>query len=472
MKTDDAMRQSAPPATGRALQGVRLIALYFSVVYLFPLAGNWLLGDAVISSYLLYPLGWAPVIVLAATYLLFRLLVLGFPIQPRPHLSLRTRVFSWCRRTYGRFRIYIGLISLIVAVVSLVQGLTSFRYADEAIFSRDTVLLPLLMVLYSACTADMFYFMFVRDQSRPQGRRRRVEHFLIAGALVVAASGIAMLLLSLCALTYAISPKRFMTIAFAPPGDLRIRRLLLALPLFGVIFVGAWFGGTIIKLSSGGDVDAILADPQRVANVAYTHETMALSVAHYVVERTSVFYYALVFATEVPREVLAHTEQNAIQFPLKSFAYRLNLLLGQTFQVERPSIVSMMQLNYLLLTEQPTSERAGTAPGLLASFLYVFPVPLAITACAVFLWWMAYALGDLLSQQGLRLSALGLLLALQFLIGLFSSPFDWLLVFDNDVLYAVFLYALLCVKRQDAAGLAMPQRAVRTRPLVGTQRVA
>lgn len=425
--------------------------MYFGIVYIFPIIGNWWLGDSIISSYAIYPLTPTAVATLAATYILFRIFVRVAPRAPRPvgitldsHIK---RLHAW----YRHYRILVGLIAVLLAIANLSAGLTSFRYAQEGIASRESALLPMMMVLYAIASADLFYFMFVRDRDAPQGARRRFEHLMLALSLVIAANGIAMLLLSLCTLAYAMSPKTFHQAAFVQGGPAlasNLKRILIAVPVFCLVFVVAWYAGNVIKLSSSDSMESLWADPTRVASVAFTHDSVAESLAAYAVERPSVFYYAFLYTENVPWIDLGNGTWSAIVFPLQTMLYRLNLITGRSFDIERPTVTSIMQLNYLLTTHGTTTERGGTSPGLIAAFTYVLPRPLNILACVAYLWWLCMALGDLVGRNQERLSLLGEVLALQFLVGFFSSPFDWLILVDNEVLYLALLLLLLTEKRR------------------------
>ena len=443
-----------------AADGVRIVSMYFAIVYAFPLVGNWWLADSIISSYEIYPLTVRAVAVMVSTYVLFRALVALTPgARPANLRSRIDRVLCRLRSLYGRHRLALGLVAVPLALENLLGGLTSFRYALEGIASRESVILPLMMVISAVVTADLFYFMFVRNQDAPLSKRRRIENLLLSASLVIAANGIAMLLLSLCTLAYAVSPTWFRRAAFVQADEAiaaNFYRVLVAVPAFVLIFVVAWYAGTVVKLSSSDTIGAIWDDPTRVASVAFTHDSIGESLAAYAVERPSVFYYAFLFTEGVSRDELANGAASAIVYPLQTMLYRLDLILGQRFAVDRPPIGSIMQLNYLLTTHGTTTERGGTSPGLLAAFTYVLPHPFNVLACAIYLWWLASALTDLVRQQGMRLSLLGQLLALQFLVGWFSSPFDWLILVDNEVLFLGLLYVLVRIKRRQLAESLSP----------------
>jgi hypothetical protein len=95
-----------------------------------------------------------------------------------------------------------------------------------------------------------------------------------------------------------------------------------------------------------------------------------------------------------------------------------------------------------LLVSSAASNRAGTSPGLLASFNYVAVFPLNIIFATLYLCWVCRLIDKLGWRRDEKLSGGGLLLLLLFLAGLFQSPLDFLMVFDDSVVYLLLLVGL------------------------------
>ena len=104
-------------------------------------------------------------------------------------------------------------------------------------------------------------------------------------------------------------------------------------------------------------------------------------------------------------------------------------------------------MNYQLLTVDPITSRAGSSPGLIASFNYAFAFPLNLLLCALYARWVSRKI-DVGLRQGtaLTLSWFGLLILHQFVEPLFQSPFDVLIMLDEHVLYVILLLSLLAAK--------------------------
>src|SRR5581483_2674899 len=113
-------------------------------------------------------------------------------------------------------------------------------------------------------------------------------------------------------------------------------------------------------------------------------------------------------------------EVSVLVFPARTFLFRLDLLLGGVMKIQKPEISSIAQLNYQLMAPGQIVERAGAAPGLLASFVYVFPFPFNVVLCAFYLRWVSRMIDVLLEHRGgLKLSLLGMPLVVYYLLTVF-----------------------------------------------------
>ena len=140
---------------------------------------------------------------------------------------------------------------------------------------------------------------------------------------------------------------------------------------------------------------------------------------------------------------------STLAYPLQTLLFRVDYLLGGPFEIVKPEVGSIAQLNYRLLTAGVLRIREGSAPGLIASFNYVLAFPLNIVCCALYLRWLSNRVEALLSgQRHRRLSLLGVLLLITFLQVFFQSPFDFLMLIDDAVIYMVLLVGLSVAQRE------------------------
>ena len=205
-------------------------------------------------------------------------------------------------------------------------------------------------------------------------------------------------------------------------------KIATALCLAGLIILASWVLGESIKTSSGGESrTASETFDERVTD----KDSFLQNYSVYLIERISIYYYSFLFTESTSRTVLNNGEPTPLVYPLRTFLFRLEVLSGGLLDRHRPSIGSMSRLNYQLLSTDPTSEREVSSPGVLAAFRYVFPPPLAMLLTVAYLV-AAYRLIDAVfsNPAGRRLSLAGR----AFLQGIFQSPFDLLMVFDEGLI--------------------------------------
>jgi hypothetical protein len=447
--------------------GKRLVTASFALAYLIPAAGNVLFGDKIVTIYRVAPLTIYAVLYLTAVFVAF-LALSAVKARFFPRID-SCRVQGALERQgtgYLRRRLLIAIAALLLAGTYFVSGLNSYRYTAGGISEVKSLLVLVGAIANVVITVDLFYWMFVRSDVPGFLTRRYLEGVLLSLSLILSANGTASMMLALVALVYSLSPIAFKRLVFVSRPfrfARRMRTTVAALMILAVLFPIAWLSGETIKASSTGDIgaidsativfDRIRSDDQFVNNYLY-----------YFVESISSYYYSFLFTVEARREELLHDDISPLMWPVWTFAFRLDYLLGGWYGVERPEVGSLSRLNYILLTKGEQSARAGTSPGLVASFMYVFGLPLSIGLCALYLRWVARATDILVwRHHNATLSAFGALLFLLFVYDVFQSPFDLLIVFDNSVLYRLLLLGLV---------LAQPikqQRLAATEPLVAAR---
>jgi hypothetical protein len=97
----------------------------------------------------------------------------------------------------------------------------------------------------------------------------------------------------------------------------------------------------------------------------------------------------------------------------------------------------MARINYSLINLHPFNDREGTTPGLIATFVLAFPIWLGPFALASYLWIYDTLQAGIRRRFAGRPTLFGELLLLYFSTVFFSSPVDFLLVFDPMLLTLV-----------------------------------
>ncbi len=430
--------------------GQRLVAAFFLLMYVLPLVGDILFGDKIFSIYKKTPLTPEAILMFAGTFVLFMVISRGprLVIFPRGLAGSVRGVFARVGRLYLRYRLPFALGSFVFAVPYLGAGLSAYRYSSDRITDVDSTLGLIVIVLNLVATVDMIYWMFSRPiENRPLLSRRRVEHVLMSVLLLITANGTASMLGALAAMGFSLVPSLFHRYVFRPDGQTFIARASHSLIVFILVLAvgsSAWVAGEIIKLSSA-EVDADLIEG---AGALQTHieesPEFVSSFGYYLVEGMSSYYHSALFTTSTDHSDLSGGASTPLLHPLQSFLFRLDYLTGRFMKVPSPEHGSLSRLNYALLSDEPEiSERQGTSPGVLGSFNYVFPFPLSIFGCAIYLAWVARMTNGLLrSHRGEKLTVIGTLLLLFYMLIFFQSPFDFLLVIDNGFIFAALIAAI------------------------------
>jgi hypothetical protein len=427
--------------------GKKLITAAFFLGYVVPAAGNLLFGDKIITIYRQVPLTIYSVLLIAGAYAGF---VVASAVRVRlvPPLSIwRVRsVLCGLGTLHLRSRVWIATVTLLLQGAFFTVGLNNYRYATETISDVNSPLLLIGAIANVVITVDLFYWMFVRPDVPSAFSRRYLESVLLSLTLVISANGTASMMLALFAMSYSLFPVRFKRLAFVPYGCRpmrRIRTLITAATILVVIFPFSWVCGETIKATSRGDVSLIDAAANVVDGVR-SDDRFVENYLYYFVSSISSYYYSFLFAADAAREELVYEGISPIVLPIQTFLFRLDYMLGRPNEIERPMVGSLSRWNYVVMTTEQPNPRAGTSPGVLASFIYVFGVPFSLLFCALYLRWLSNATNQLVRRHGPAVfSEFGVLLFLLFVYDVFQSPFDIFIGFDNSVLYRLLLLGLV-----------------------------
>lgn len=315
---------------------------------------------------------------------------------------------------------------LTVASLGVASGLSRWRYAEEGL-SGSLDLMSLLFVL-APNVLELIVFALLFFHYQLSSRTLRVMMLLLTVDLALTASGIGPMLGVLMTLTSAIAPetvRRMLLKADRPTaGTPNLRRLVWMLPLIGCLGVLAYLAGDAIKK----DVSLTeVLDTQEASDVFL----------QYLVGRISVQWYSLVAALHQFVELGAGDPLQNLMAPVTNAGFRFSSLTGGWLGIERPLDGSLARINYGLINLYPFNDREGTTPGLIATFVLISPVWLGPFALAGYLWIYDKIQAGLRRRLAGRPTHFGELLLLYFTAVFFTSPADFLLVFDPILLTLV-----------------------------------
>jgi hypothetical protein len=465
-----------PVARKRELTvGQRVITIYFTVAYFIPMLADVLLGDSVVSSYTsvqttVYSAGLLVVVYSGA------MAWSGIGVRILPRFDLRPLHKHAVRigRFYPKLRLAIGVTALVLAIGNLGTGLNTYRYTEQSISEYSNPLLLVTVVLNMILNVDLLHWVLVnRKHDVPLFSRSRLEMIFLAAVLVISANGTATMMIALAVLGFSLFPRIGVSIVFVPQGGYgsRVVRLVGVVILGAAILGASWFAGETIKRRASTQVESIDDAQSSVKERILSDEKFLTNYFYYLVYRISIHYYSYLFTLDAPGDVLSAGESTPLLFPLRTAAFRADYVLGSPLNLPRPPISSIGRLNYLLLSANPIRDREGSAPGLIASFNYVVFFPLSLVLCALYAGTVAKLIDRFARNAEVgRWSVPGMLIVLLSLQGLFYSPFDLVMIFDDSFIYLSILTGVyLAYARSDRVrfpvGAQMPIQAIR--PTIG-----
>lgn len=465
--------------------GQKIITLYFILYYFIPLLGNYFFSDYIASSYVISPLNVmviSKLIVIYCAYLFMSNINITFSFSTFNTFFNRTVLF------YKKYRLIIALIVLCFAVIFFKYGLNTYRYGP-AITEHHSPILIICILLHVIISIDILYNIFMREGN--QKIRTYIENILLILAMLLFSNGTASLIEALLMLVFSIFPSKTNQLLFSRDESKVTLKIIFSRISIGVLLllcIGglAWFTGEIIKMKSGGNStkEAIYIFKESLWNPTlrnlYPKEILKNQQAikpnnnnnafrsfifGYLLERISIDYYSLLFTSQ-PEEYKTYINEHPIVLIFKTLLFRLNYITGNFFEVARPMIGSISQLNYILLVKSDyimeekiqfySKIKAGSSPGLISSFDYMFNFPLNIIFCVLYIVIISHCLNNIFTsdKKNIRLSLIGLLVLFSFVMVLLRSPFDFLILIDNASLLAALLLFISLNKKPKQFKLA------------------
>jgi hypothetical protein len=338
--------------------------------------------------------------------------------------------FRHARRPTRQFRIlevflhrHILKFAILVALlIGLFYSSSSagFRYVAGGLSSGGSLLIIVVILKAIANMLLMWLLVIFMLQNQKISRSDRATIWILTGVLFYTVSGTADVLKVMFFLIFAVAPKVFANLVFIKrQTTFSLKTLIWRLsspPLLLALFFVALAGGDSIKATGKFGLDT--------QNIWFSASWL---VARFV-EGISSHYYALVqFFTQ---GVYYSLEQfnYPLSYPLSSIEYRVRELFG--FDAIRPEIQSLSRLNFEVKSFKISSNE-GTSPGILASFVYVVPLPLGLFCALFYLRWIISLIDRFFHIPGFRLSLFGALFVLMQFLFAYESPIDFLILLDG-----------------------------------------
>jgi hypothetical protein len=346
------------------------------------------------------------------------------------------------------------LLSIIIAIqiATMASGLSGFRYSNTSIADQGSGLTYLFMIGNTIVELIVFSFVFLPslffEKSRP--KLRYLAYFLLVLSLLLSNTGIASTWFAVICLVFVCFGDNARSLLFHESTTTINRNVadfkklvnqkknityIALIPFLGVLLYWGWVYGVVTK--TGQSVDEVLQFGQETYS-------SGLDFLEYLILRMTPDYYSLKFtlanyAYETNFDVIS----KHLLEPLRAALFRLDVLLGRPFGLEKPEFASLSRINVVMISKV-FGEREGTSTGPVAGFLYCFPFPLNFFAFSAFLVAIMNLFETIFSIINRKMNLLGILVFIYFMRGLLMSPIDFLLIFDSSTIQLVFIL-LSCV---------------------------
>jgi hypothetical protein len=423
--------------------GLQIILIYCAFTYVAPLLLASLV-DVPPGLYRDTSIDAGPVLLLVAVMAVFTLLGSLPGRNPQPAPAAHTTI------PFLSAPLQVALLAIMcgISVLAYFKGYNNWRYQYESLSERGSPLLLLFALMPTLGKFLLFYYLFYdRKFAHGRGPSFLARKILLCGALLLTANGTVSLLFALLAVVFAFFPSTLDALllrqekpavtARAPRKSRRLRTLALLGMSAGAVAL-AWALGESIKR---GEVYSVV---EQTSDLGFVE-----TIVGWVVGRISSSYYSLraaldhqAFVTD-PAVFYDH-----LLAPLRTFLYRIDYVLMQPFGFERPDPGTLMRINYLAISYDPINPREGTSPGLLAGFLLAMPFPTNYLVLLGYLHFAQRFISRLASGCRAPLTPFGLLLFWPFLLTLFESPIDIMLIVDDSALAMLLLVTLYLLVRK------------------------
>lgn len=348
------------------------------------------------------------------------------------------------------------ILLVMVALVAFADGKSSWRYSNESLSDLSSPLLYLFAMIPLVLRAFVLVYVML-DQAFGTRPADKLRSALVIIGLFLSANGNVTMIIAFAS-TLMLLFLHYVRRSFGVElhgSYLRasfLKLLAQTLLLFMTLAMAWLLGETVKRDQTTAEVLEWLFDRNIV--IWLTEMLVGRSSPSYVSALFALEHYAFNLDWSVLVEHLAA--------PISSFLFRLQQLLSlDILSLQRPEAGSIMRINYLMITPFPFNEREGTSPGLVAGFIYSFPFPLNFAALSLYLIFVAWIIDGLARAIPGRLTATGTLAMLMFVLPLFESPIDFLLIIDEGTIYLIILLALRwasCRATNRTKSLPMPKK--------------
>lgn len=327
------------------------------------------------------------------------------------------------------YRLWVKPLKLHVWVFFLLSidwfrsSLTTYRYEDVNISDNLSITL-LLVVIYK-----FLFFLEIWKELVVlylKGESVIKHKYLILVSMILTLTGTTSVLMLVIISVVIVFPKAVKMLAATKLTARKVLRFFLLVFILPWLLVYGFHVGVNIKNKEN------LTFEQRFSTTKNVDRIKNFLIVRF----STTFYVHTVFSETDYSDNIDHFENLTI--PFQNALFRLNVLLGSPFDIDKPNYARVSQLNYKEMLLAQKDSRSGASTGLFPGFAYVFPYWLAIVV-SIFYLAALVSLFDFISKPSWFLALASLLFLLEF----FKSPVDLLNFVDPGFFKFLFFLATI-----------------------------
>ncbi len=412
--------------------GFKIINSYFLVYLFLPLLNHiFFMTDEHFTVYYIADIYSGKFFIFLILFFIFFILMrVIFNLPKTNKIGKFERFFSDFYKIINHNKVIISLFLLILILVLFDRNMSSYRYSGS--ISNLGSNIYIIMIIKSFIQVMLLWLLFyILDRKNIIGIKTKVSLFFLLYAWMYSASGVGDIFIGGIFFLVLLFPKIMSDVMTNNEESKSIFSSFIKNIYTFIFFIVVLYAALIFGESIKGGTGFYLLIEAVEFNPFWLYERM--------VEGVSSHYYSIIqfFDGYAQNRLLDY--KNPISYPLETFLYRLSLIMGFD-EVSRPLLSSISHLNFMVLSDYQ-SAIAGTSPGPVASFLFLFSSPLAMFVSLFYLALTIKIIDNFFCFKNKSLTLIGSLIILNQVIGLLQSPIDFLLIFDGGFTF-FFIFVL------------------------------
>lgn len=297
-------------------------------------------------------------------------------------------------------------LSLLFSALFFISGFGNYRYIGSASSSLSLVLIITIFLRTLMSILILSEFCFKKNENIRFFTLSRIDKILIILSLIMSITGVT------SAIFLAVSG--FVLFLYK---KINIVLFFIITPVLLLIIISF---GYYIKWGENFEF---------LYFIEYIFDTKYLN---YLISRLSITFYGHTFTLQESQSIFNLVEILPIQ--IDNFFYRINYILGNVYDYEKPIHQSINRINYLNLAEFTPDDTSGVSPGIIPSFKYGFGWLFGLIFSSIYFSFVFKVLNKIGKH-----SFLFLLINILFFQSIFKGPLQPIIIIDNS-LFTLFSY--------------------------------